>query len=157
MIMMVRNRCCMTIGKENAAYIAGLFDGEGCVTYKQYMRKRNGQKKAYPTWSIRMEINMTDKSLLTWVHEVLGVGTVGEKRHYSKYALGWKKQWRWRCQFRDAYFVSCLIWPWSHTKLEKIQQIINHYDPGTCGTYDGFKMNGKVVDLQTYKKMMNLE
>jgi intein/homing endonuclease len=29
------------------AYIAGLFDGEGCITYKQYMRKRKGQKKAY--------------------------------------------------------------------------------------------------------------
>jgi hypothetical protein len=104
-----------------------------------------------------MEIAMTDKSLLTWVHEVLGVGTVGEKRYKTKYTVGWKKQWRWRCQFRDAYFVSCLIWPWSHTKLEKIQQIIKHYDPGTCGTYDGFKMNGKVIDLQTYKKMMSLE
>ena len=22
------------------AYIAGLFDGEGCVSYKQYMRKK---------------------------------------------------------------------------------------------------------------------
>ena len=149
MIMMVKNRCCMTIGKENAAYIAGLFDGEGCVTYKQYMRKRKGQKKAYPTWSIRMEINMTDKSLLTWVHEVLGVGTVGEKRHYSKYALGWKRQWRWRCQFRDAYYVCCLIWPWSHTKLPKINQIIDHYGRHV--------MNGKVVSLDEYKKAMSLE
>ena len=35
-----------------AAYIAGLFDGEGSVTYKQYMRKRKGKTKAYPTWSI---------------------------------------------------------------------------------------------------------
>ena len=24
----------------NIAYVAGLFDGEGSVTYKQYMRKR---------------------------------------------------------------------------------------------------------------------
>ena len=61
------------------AYIAGLFDGEGCITYKQYMRKRKGQKKAYPTWSIRMEIAMTDKSILVWLHEVLGVGTVNPK------------------------------------------------------------------------------
>ena len=63
------------------AYIAGLFDGEGCITYKQYMRKRKGQKKAYPTWSIRMEIAMTDRSVLIWLHEVLGVGTLGEKRY----------------------------------------------------------------------------
>ena len=37
------------------AYIAGLFDGEGSIQYKQYMRKRPHNKKAYPTWSIRME------------------------------------------------------------------------------------------------------
>ena len=44
------------------------------------MRKRPHNKKAYPTWSIRMEIAMTDKSVLIWINEVLGVGTVnGEK------------------------------------------------------------------------------
>ena len=37
-------------------------------------------------------------------------------------------QWRWRCTFRDAYYVCLLIWPWSHTKLEKINQILAHYD-----------------------------
>ena len=39
--------------ESNIAYIAGLFDGEGSVSYKQYMRKRKGAKKAYPTWQIR--------------------------------------------------------------------------------------------------------
>ena len=79
------------------AYIAGLFDGEGCVSYKQYDRKRSNNKKAYPTWSIRMEIAMTDRSILYWVHEVLGVGTVNPNRYKTKYTVGWKKQWRWRC------------------------------------------------------------
>ena len=36
-------------------------------------------------------------------------------------------QYRWRCTFRDAYYVCCLIWPFAHTKLPKIQQIIEHY------------------------------
>ena len=31
------------------SYIAGLFDGEGSITYKQYMVKRPHNKKAYPT------------------------------------------------------------------------------------------------------------
>ena len=30
----------------DAAYIAGLFDGEGHVIYKQYPKQRKGQKKA---------------------------------------------------------------------------------------------------------------
>ena len=67
--------------ESNIAYIAGLFDGEGCIQYKQYMRKRKHNKKAYPTWSIKMEVAMTDKSVLIWMCEVLGVGTVTEKKY----------------------------------------------------------------------------
>ena len=63
----------------DVAYIAGLFDGEGSITYKQYMRKRKGQKKAYPTWSIRMEMAMTEKSALMLVQDILNVGTVNQK------------------------------------------------------------------------------
>ena len=134
------------IAETDKAYIAGLFDGEGCVSYKQYMRKRKGKSKAYPTWQIRLEIAMTDESLLILLHEVLGVGTVGPR----KVKPGRKKQWRWRCSHRDAYYVSLLIWPWSHTKLPKIQQIIQHYA-------DKKVMNDNVVDLLEYKKMMSLE
>ena len=47
---------------------------------------------------------MTDKSVLIWINEVLGVGTVNPKRYKTPYTVGWKKQWRWRCQHRDAYF-----------------------------------------------------
>ena len=115
------------ISELDLAYIAGLFDGEGSISYKQYMRKRTHNKKAYPTWQIRMEMAMTDRSILMWVCEVLGVGTVTEKRYKTPYAVGWKKQWRWRCTHRDAYYVCRLIWPWSHTKLDKVQQIIAHY------------------------------
>ena len=135
----------------NVAYIAGLFDGEGSVSYKQYMRKRPHNKKPYPTWSIRMEIAMTDKSVLIWINEVLGVGTVNPKRYKTPYTVGWKKQWRWRCQHRDAYFVARLLWPYAHVKLNKIQKIIYHYSSKLE------VMNGKVVSLEEYKRNMSLE
>ena len=140
------------IPETDRAYIAGLFDGEGCVSYKQYNRKRAHNKKAYPTWQIRLEIAMTDKSVLVWLNEVLGVGTVGEKRYKTKYTKGWKKQWRWRCSHRDAFYVCCLIWPWTHVKLPEIQKIIQHYSERKLTI-----MNNKVVDLQEYKQLMSLE
>ena len=124
--------------ESNIAYIAGLFDGEGSVSYKQYMRKRKGAKKAYPTWQIRLEIAMTDKSVLQWVTEILGVGTMGPR----KVRPGRKNQWRWRCSHRDAYYVCLLIWPYAHTKLPKIQQVIDHYST---------KQQDNVVDLEYYK------
>ena len=64
------------------AYIAGLFDGEGSIYFLNVLlkRKRNTMVKAIehlysPTYQ-SMEITMTDESVIRWVHEVLGVGTV---------------------------------------------------------------------------------
>ena len=45
---------------EEAAYIAGLFDGEGTITYKKYMNVRKKVKVTYDCWRISMEIAMTD-------------------------------------------------------------------------------------------------
>ena len=132
----------------DAAYLAGLFDGEGCVTYKQYMRKRKGKKKAYPTWNIQMEISMTDEATIKYVHDVLKVGSVN-KRPPHKTSMGKKMQWRWRCSYRDAYYVAKLFWPYTQTKLHKIEQIIDHYGPKT--------FDGNVVSLSEYKNYMGLE
>tara|TARA_Y100000004_G_C8865612_1_gene391007 strand:+ start:104 stop:511 length:408 start_codon:yes stop_codon:yes gene_type:complete len=134
------------IGEVDLAYIAGLIDGEGSIQYKQYMRKRKHNPKAYPTWSIRIEIAMTDRSVLVWLNEILGVGTVNPR----KVKPGKKKQWRWRCSHRQAYFVAKLIWPYVHIKLPAIQKIIEHYSKEII-------MNDKVVSLEEYKKAMSLE
>ena len=128
------------LNNEAAAYIAGLFDGEGCVSYKQYMRKRKGAKKAYPQWQIRLEIAMTDYSILVWVLETLGVGKVNSR----KVQPGRKKQWRWRCTHRDAYYVCKVLWPYAHVKLDKIQQIIAHYSKQKLE-------ENNVIDFQHYK------
>tara|TARA_R100000152_G_C6667355_1_gene104599 strand:+ start:45 stop:458 length:414 start_codon:yes stop_codon:yes gene_type:complete len=130
------------------AYIAGLFDGEGSIYYKRLKQTRHNRpgKPVHNVWNIKMEIAMTDYSVLAWVYEVLGVGTLKPR----KVKPGRKKQWRWRCGHRDAYYVCCLIWPWSHTKLDKVQQIIAHYAEKKL-------MNGNVVSLKEYKEAMNLE
>jgi hypothetical protein len=126
------------------AYIAGLFDGEACFYIKQRMKKRKPSLKAYPTWDIRIEINMTDQSIIRWVHEVLGCGTFSKKPP-GKGQLGRKMQWRWRCSHRDAYYVCCLLWPFAHTKLPKIQQIIEHY------ARQRLEGSADIINLEEYK------
>ena len=124
-------------------YMAGLFDGEGSITYKKYKEKK--KTGTYDCWRIVMEISMTDKSVLVWFHEMLGCGTLRKKPR-----PGHKMQWRWRCSFRDAYYVARLFWPYSHTKLDKINKIIDHYAEDKV-------MNGRVVNLQQYRQLMSLE
>tara|TARA_R100001594_G_C3992992_1_gene252834 strand:- start:535 stop:933 length:399 start_codon:yes stop_codon:yes gene_type:complete len=127
------------MSETDIAYLAGLFDGEGSITYKKYReRKKKGNKvNYYNCWRISMEIAMTDQSVLIWLTEVLGCGTLNKKPR-----KGHKMQWRWRCVFRDAYYIACLFYPYAHTKLDKIQKIIDHYSD---------KSSDNVVDLEYYK------
>ena len=122
------------------AYIAGLFDGEGCVTCKKKPTKRPDRKgKVYNQWYIRCEIAMTDKEVISWLHKTLGFGWSAEKRYNSK--PKYKKQWRWCCGYRDALTFAKLIWPFAQVKLHKIEQIIDHYEPDTQDLDDN------IVDL----------
>ena len=115
-------------------------------------KKHNGEGyRTSQSMRINMEITMTDKSVIRWVHEVLGVGTVTKKprKGLRKDGTKYLMQYRWRCTFRDAYYVCLLIWPWSHTKLEKINKILAHYDEKI--------LNDNVVDLEEYRKAINLK
>jgi hypothetical protein len=145
------------IGEVDIAYIAGLFDGEGSIHFKRGLekKKKHKGKPGYRTSNsmrISMEITMTDQSVLIWVHEVLGVGTLRPKRvkGLRKDGTPYLKQYKWRCTFRDAYQVCLLLWPFAHVKLDKIQQIIEHYSKEKI-------MNGNVVSLEQYKQAMSLE
>ena len=145
------------ISQSDIAYIAGLFDGEGSIYFARRIEKKKKHKgKGYRTsmsQRISMEITMTDESVVRWVHEVLGVGTVVRKRRKGRRKDGTKylMQYKWRCTFRQAYYVCCLIWPYAHTKLPKINQILEHYKDNEK------RINGKVVDLEKYRQAMRLE
>ncbi len=145
------------LGETEIAYIAGLFDGEGSIHIKRGWEKKKKHKgkpgyRMSNSMRLSMEITMTDRSVLLWVYEILGVGTLTDKPRKGKRKDGtpYLKQYRWRCTFRDAYYVCLLLWPHAHTKLEKIQQVLDHYS-------DHKIMNGKIVNLQQYKEAMSLE
>ena len=125
------------------AYIAGLFDGEGTVDYKQRWEKRTKGRR-YKVWRIIMDIAMTDELVIRWVHEILGVGSVMEKPPRKPH---YKKQWRWRCSFREALYVAKLLWPHAHTKLHKLEQIIDHYD-----TEDEAQPSADIIYLKDKRK-----
>ena len=139
----------MGISIADAAYVAGLFDGEGSVYFKRLKQKKNNRpgKPVHNVMVIRMEIAMTDKETIKWCHELFGCGAFNER----KVKPGYKRQWRWRVSHRDALYVAKIIWPYSQVKLHKIEQIIDYYEP------NDYLMDGKVVDLEQYRRNMGLE
>lgn len=145
------------ISVAEVGYIAGLFDGEGSLHIRRGMEK-NKKHRGKPGYRmsnsmrISMEISMTDEYVIRWVHEILGVGTVIRRdiKGLTKTGKKFKTQWRWRCTFRDCYYVCKLLWADAKVKLHKIEQVIDHYEPE-------YIMNEKVVSLHEYRQNMDME
>ena len=145
------------VSQSDISYIAGIFDGEGSLHIRRGLekKKKHRGKPGYRmsnSMRISMEISMTDEYVIRWIHEVLAVGTVIRRDVKGKTKSGgkFKTQWRWRCTFRDCYYVCKLLWPDAKVKLHKIEQVIDHYSPD-------YLMNGKVVSLEQYREAMSLE
>ncbi|HEY4498775.1 MAG TPA: LAGLIDADG family homing endonuclease [Candidatus Paceibacterota bacterium] len=58
--------------KEEAAYLAGIIDGEGTVTLTR--RNRNDQRQ------LAVTVSSTDRHLLEYVLQIVGVGKITNKR-----------------------------------------------------------------------------
>ena len=134
---MIKNR--KEVNVVDAAYIAGLFDGEGSVDFARRKEKRGNVQ------SILMRIEMTDEDVLKWVHETLGVGTVRKRNRSPSRKAHWKDAWVYSIRFRDALHVCKLIWPHIKVKLNKIEQITDHYEPDLQGLDDN------IVDFSKWK------
>jgi hypothetical protein len=109
---------------EKIAHIAGLFDGEGSVMYKQYLEKRKNRPNPSLCWRLRLELAMTCKDTVEHIYKTLNIGWFGP-RTVKPDCL---PQWRWSVSFRGAYEVAKLFIPYAITKKVKLQNIIDHYD-----------------------------
>jgi hypothetical protein len=111
-------------------------------------KKKHKGKPGYRisnSWRINMEVTMTDPMVINWVRETLKVGTVTKKPRKGKRKDGTKylNAVQMALCFRDAFYVCCLIYPYSITKLEKVKQILDHYQK--------IEEKDKVVDLDSYR------
>jgi len=88
---------------------------------------------------------MTDREVISWIHETLGFGWSREKKYNNK--PKYKKQWRWCCGYRDALTFAKLMWPYAQVKLHKLEQIIDHYEPRAQ------ELGDNVVDLETERQI----
>jgi len=115
--------------RETYIYLAGLFDGEACITFKVHPLKRK-DRKGSPTHYVRLirvEISMTNESIITWIHQTFGFGW-SKARKFNTVPSHYKQQWRWACSYRNAYKLAKLLQPHSKILKAKWDKIITHYD-----------------------------
>ena len=102
---------------EQSAYVAGLIDGEGCITCKQYLEHRKGKPRAYLYWKIIIEVAMTCDETIDFLHKMVDCGTVTRRPKMAHQTMD-----------RDALKIAKEIAPYSITKRKKLENIIKHYN-----------------------------
>lgn len=78
-----------------AAYLAGLIDGEGCISYRMEKDSRpiDGPKR-YP--SLKVDITNTNEELIRWTEAIVGDGYVyhakayQNQNHKTRWSITWK-------------------------------------------------------------------
>lgn len=103
------------------AWLAGLFDGEGCV-WSRWPKRKN----------VIVEIKMTDKATIERVNELFpGRMVLG---HLSGW--GTKPQWRGSLDTRGTLSFLCLVLPYLVTKKRQAQIAIQLCERGSYDHFD---------------------
>ena len=87
--------------RENLAWAAGLFEGEGCI---------NGYVSKDGMRGIQLSLNMRDFDAVVQFRDVIGFGHLYEKPPGKPH---WSPQLQWHVgTFEHAQAVIAMLWPW---------------------------------------------
>jgi hypothetical protein len=95
--------------RENLAWMAGVFEGEGYVQGRprSYVR---ADGRPFTTVGFRCAISMIDEDVIRTFHELAGVGTCNGPRQSP--SMKHRPLWDYRAHGADAYALAVAMWPW---------------------------------------------
>lgn len=116
----------MEINREQLAWAAGLFEGEGCFT-----SSKPRDLKGNCARGVGALIKMTDKDVLDKFCSVVGVGNVSGplKRSESYDKASYKPIYLWQVgSFETVQHVIACLWPWLHSRRKiRIKEVLSVY------------------------------
>lgn len=112
----------MGISSTNRAYCAGLYEGEGSISFITKMNRGTT-----PTRSIRLSISMTDLYPLELFQDFIEVGTIYGP--YASFRPGNKSTYLYQVyKYKDVLHVVSNIWYWlSPRRKEQIEKTMDAY------------------------------
>tara|TARA_R100000664_G_scaffold1897_1_gene4898 strand:- start:729 stop:1094 length:366 start_codon:yes stop_codon:yes gene_type:complete len=108
-------------------YVAGFFDGEGCITFSQIKKYNPVMKKRYPCTTIRMELTNTDMRIIKRIYKFFNIGHLIPIKPRKE---GYKPQLRWQLTHRQAQKVIKKILPYmfEKNKILKAKKVLRYYE-----------------------------
>jgi len=135
---------------KDAIYIAGLFDGEGCISIvKDNIKIKKDDSYRTPTYTLHSNINMTNKKIIEWLSF-----KVGGKYYFRQKPIlkNWKPTYCWHLCGEDTVSFIKQIYP--YLKIKHLQAKIAFSFAKTIDTQIGGIR--KRVSLETNAKRKQL-
>lgn len=114
----------ITVNREELAWAAGFFDGEGHIT-----ARRNSPRSR----TLHILIPQTDPRVLyRFKNAVLGIGKVSDTPSVNLMHPNWKPRWNyWAGSFENCQAIAIMLWPFlSEVKRDQVtvalQEIKEH-------------------------------
>lgn len=104
----------MRITEKEKAYLAGFFDGEGCV----YIGKQNPKHTPVPQHILQVIISQSNESVMRYWQERLGVGVIKEKKYKRDKR---KNSYQWFMSAAQAEEFLRLILPYLRIKAPQAE------------------------------------
>lgn len=81
------------VSGEKLAYVAGIIDGEGCISFQIDQRARPLRGRIINTTTLRpsLYIGMVNKNCLEFIHRIIGFGSL----KFKKGKRPWRDSWRY--------------------------------------------------------------
>ena len=93
--------------RENLAWMAGIFEGEGYVQGRPRKYTR-ADGREFTTVGFRLAISMTDEDVIKRFHRLAGVGTCNGPRKSP--SMTGKAMWDYRSHGAEAHALAVAIW-----------------------------------------------
>ncbi len=142
------------LSETEAAYLAGLIDGEGCIsiTRTRTNASAKGCKRGF-SYRSSVVVAMTDHDVLEWCHRLTGVGNVCPKRtNVARH----KPAWSWSVWSTEAWELCIAVLPYLKVKLPQAANLIEFQSkmryPGKFGLTD-HEWNAREASYLMSKKL----
>ena len=141
------------IKKEDAIYIAGLFDGEGCISLSKSTYLRSRCKTS--TYILRARIRMTDIEIVKWLHKTIGGRFYGLRKvkitHHKPYA-------EWGVAGKNTVEFLSQIYPYLKVKKLQTQVAFEYGKTLKVGTLHRQQLSSNIVLIreELRNKMLKL-
>ena len=88
------------------AYVAGVMDGEACVTI---LRQKFPRKFQYRLFIV---VSNTNKEVILYLHETMGCGRIHPLRRTNAKRDVWMDVWQWQVSGSEAYAMLLMVQPY---------------------------------------------